>query len=62
MKPIRPLGAVVVCATLALSRLAAAQTAPAIPESIMTPDKVESSINVEQRGAVMRDRLKCKMS
>ena len=33
-----------VCATLALSRLAAAQTAPAIPPSITAPDKVESSI------------------
>ena len=34
----------VVCATLVLPRLAAAQTAPAIPPSITTPDKVESRL------------------
>ena len=44
MKQIGLLAAVVVCATLVLPRLAAAQTAPAIPPSITTPDKVESSI------------------
>ena len=33
-----------VCAALILPRLAAAQTAPAIPPSITTPDRVESSI------------------
>jgi hypothetical protein len=33
---------VAVCATLVLPRLAAAQTAPAIPPSITTPDKVET--------------------
>ena len=38
------LAAVVVCATLLLPRLAAAQTAPAIPPSITTPDKVDSRI------------------
>ena len=36
--------AVVVCATLVLPRLAAAQTASAIPPSITTPDKVETRI------------------
>jgi hypothetical protein len=41
MKHIVFLAVVVVCATLALPRLAAAQTAP---QSITTPDKVESSI------------------
>jgi hypothetical protein len=35
--------AAVACA-MAIPRLAAAQTAPAIPPSITTPDKVESSI------------------
>ena len=44
MKPIGLLAAVVVCATLVLPRLAAAQTAPAIPPSITTPDKVETRI------------------
>jgi hypothetical protein len=33
-----------VCATLVLPRLAAAQTAAALPPSITTPDKVESSL------------------
>jgi len=41
MTQIGHLAAVVVCATLALPRLAAAQTAPAIPPSISTPDKVD---------------------
>ena len=45
MKPfIRPLAAVTVCAMLALPRLAAAQTAPAISPAISTPDKVETRI------------------
>ena len=44
MKQIGLLAAVVVCATLVLPRLAAAQTAPAIPPSITTPDKVETRI------------------
>ena len=44
MKQIGHLAAVVVCATLVLPRLAAAQTAPAIPPSITTPDKVESRL------------------
>ena len=39
MKHIVLLSVVVVCATLALPRLAAAQTAP---QSITTPDKVET--------------------
>jgi len=44
MKQIGLLAAVVVCATLILPRSAAAQTAPTIPPSNTTPDKVESSI------------------
>jgi hypothetical protein len=36
--------AVVVCATLAVPRLAVAQTAPAIPQAVSTPDKVDSRI------------------
>ena len=44
MKQIGLLAAVVVCAALVLPRLAAAQTAPAIPPSITTPDKVESRL------------------
>ena len=44
MKQIGLLAAVVVYATLILPRLAPAQTASAIPPSITTPDKVESSI------------------
>ncbi len=44
MKQIGTLAALVVCATLALHPSAAAQTAPAIPRSITTPDKVESRI------------------
>jgi hypothetical protein len=43
MKHIVLLAVVVVCATLVLPRLAAAQTAPAIP-SITTPDKVETRL------------------
>jgi hypothetical protein len=39
-----PLAAVAVCATLALPRLAVAQTAPAISPAISTPDKVESRL------------------
>src|SRR6478735_7368269 len=39
-----PLALALACATLALPRLAAAQTAPAIPPAITTPDKVETSI------------------
>ena len=42
------LAAVVVCAAMVLPRFAAAQTAPAIPPSINTPDKVESSIGTLQ--------------
>jgi hypothetical protein len=37
-------GAVVVCATLIMPRLAAAQTAAAIPPAITTPDAVETNI------------------
>jgi hypothetical protein len=44
MKQIELLSAVVICATLALPQMAAAQTAPAIPPSITTPDKVESRL------------------
>ena len=44
MNRIELLAAIVVCATLVLPRLAAAQTAPAIPPSITTPDKVETRI------------------
>ena len=44
MKQIGLLAAAVVCATLVLPRLAAAQTAPAIPPSITTPDKVETRL------------------
>src|SRR4051794_5886943 len=44
MKQTGLLAAVVVCATLVLPRLAAAQTASAIPPSITTPDKVETRI------------------
>ena len=44
VKQIGPLSAVVVCATLVLPRLATAQTAPAIPPSITTPDKVETRL------------------
>ena len=44
MKQIGLLAATVVCAALVLPRLAAAQTAPAIPPSITTPDKVETRI------------------
>jgi hypothetical protein len=41
-----------VCAALTLHRLAAAQTAPAIPPSIATPDKVESRIGTLDFAAV----------
>jgi hypothetical protein len=44
MKQIGLLAAVVVCSTLVLPRLAPAQTTPAIPPSITTPDKVESRL------------------
>jgi hypothetical protein len=44
MKQIGHLAAVVVCATLVLPRWASAQTAPAIPPSITTPDQVESRL------------------
>ena len=44
MKQIGLLAAAMVCATLVLPRLAAAQTAPEIPRSITTPDKVESRL------------------
>jgi hypothetical protein len=44
VKQIGTLGALVVCATLVVPSLVAAQTAPAIPRSITTPDKVESRI------------------
>ena len=45
----KQIGYVAVCAaTLVLPRLAAAQTAPAIPPSITTPDTVESSIGTLQ--------------
>ena len=44
----RFLGAAVACSMLALPRLAIAQTAPAAPPSITTPDKVESSIGTLQ--------------
>ena len=44
MKAIGPLKATVVCAAIMLPGFAAAQTAPAIPPSITTPDKVETRI------------------
>jgi hypothetical protein len=44
MKPMRLLSATAVCAALVLPRPAAAQTAPAIPPSVTTPDKVETRI------------------
>jgi len=40
----RPLAVVVACAVFTLPRVAAAQSAPAIPPSITTPDKVETRI------------------
>ncbi len=43
-----PLALALACATLALPRLAVAQTAPAIPPAITTPDKVETSIGTLQ--------------
>jgi hypothetical protein len=42
----RPLTVVAACAMLALPRLATAQSAPAIPPGITTPDKVESRLGV----------------
>ena len=45
MKPfVRLLAPVTACAMLALPRMAAAQTPPAIPPAISTPDKVETRI------------------
>jgi hypothetical protein len=44
MRQIGLLAASAVCATLVLPRLAPAQTGPAIPPSITTPDKVESRL------------------
>ena len=44
MKQIGFVAAIVVCAVTGNPRLAAAQTAPAIPPSITTPDKVETRI------------------
>ena len=44
MKLIGPLAAIVVCATLILPRVVVAQTAPSIPPSITTPDKVETRL------------------
>jgi hypothetical protein len=41
---IRYLAPVIVCATLALPHMAAAQTATAIPPTLITPDKVETRI------------------
>ena len=35
---------VLTCATLALPRLATAQTAPAIPPAITTPDRLDTSL------------------
>jgi len=44
-KPIRTLAGLVVCAILAISRCASAgQATPALPQSITTPDKVETRI------------------
>jgi hypothetical protein len=48
MNQVELVTAVLVCATLILPRFAAAQTAPAIPPSITTQDKVESSIGTLQ--------------
>ena len=44
MKHIVLLAVLVVCTTLVLPRFATAQTAPAIPPSITTPDKVETRL------------------
>ena len=41
---IAPLGVLVVCAVLALPRLATAQAITAIPPAITTPDKVETRL------------------
>jgi hypothetical protein len=41
---IRPMAALIVCAVPTLPHMAAAQTAPAIPPAITTPDKVETRI------------------
>jgi hypothetical protein len=40
----RPLALALACTTLALPRLAAAQTAPAIPPTVVTPDRLETSL------------------
>ena len=44
MKHIVLLAVLVVCTTLVLPRVATAQTTPAIPPSITTPDKVETRL------------------
>lgn len=44
--PISPLAVVLICAMLAPPRVAVAQTAPAIPPSLVTPDKVELRLGV----------------
>src|SRR5207342_3762373 len=44
MKLIGPFAAFVVCAALILPRFVGAQTAPSIPPSITTPDKVETRL------------------
>jgi hypothetical protein len=41
---IRHFAPVIVCATLALPHMAAAETTPAIPSTLITPDKVETRI------------------
>jgi len=41
---VKPLAIVAACTVLALPRLATAQTAPAIPPALITPDKVETRI------------------
>src|SRR3954452_10186305 len=44
MKPVASLAATVICATLIQPQFVAAQTAPASPPSITTPDKVETRL------------------
>jgi hypothetical protein len=44
MKVSKYFAPVTICATLALPHMATAQTAPAIPPSLITPDKVETRI------------------
>jgi hypothetical protein len=44
MKLVGTLAATVVCATMILPRVVVAQTAPSIPPSITTPDKVETRL------------------